>query len=55
MWNTSIGTLDLMIAARARKNGKPFKRQLLPHEQEAKEQGQALAKRLQEARARGSH
>lgn len=50
VWTTPLGTLELMSAHRARQGGKSFKRNLLPHEQGAKEQGLAFARRLKASR-----
>lgn len=46
VWDTPIAMLDLMVSHKTRQGGKSFKRGLLPHEQGAKDQGIALAKRL---------
>lgn len=50
VWDTPLVELELMVGEKARLNGKSFRRNLLPHEQEAKEDGQAFARRLEASR-----
>lgn len=47
VWDTPFTMLELMVAAKAKANGKSFSRHLLPHEQETKVQGQEFARRLE--------